>query len=584
MCGIAGEMRFDSAPPSREAVQRMMDRLQARGPDGSGMHVAGAVALGHRRLAVIDATPRSTQPMSTDDGALTIVYNGALYEFRQLRAELSRLGHRFVSEGDTEVVLAAYRQWGPRCVEHLRGMFAFAVLEASGRVFLARDRMGIKPLYWSEGRARFRFASSLPAIIAAGDLDSRLDRDALHQYLTLHGIVVPPATILQGVRKLAPGTTMMVEPDGRRRHSAYWRYQRAPQPELSAAQWTTRLRGALQAAVARRQVADTDVGVLLSGGLDSSLIVALLHAHGVRDIPTFSVGFEAIGNEPGDEFAWSDAVATRFGTRHTKLRVSTKHMVDALPHALASMSEPMVSHDNVGFFALGQTVAHHAKAVQSGQGADELFGGYHWHARLLRDGGGRTAYASAFFDRSQRALSQLLTPPWTIADQAVDRAVSEHFADHPDSTIDGTLQCDAALMLPGDPVTRLDNQLMASGVEARTPFLDEEVVDIARRIPAPLTVPGGKAVLKAVARQLLPAAWVDRPKGYFPVPALRWIAGDVHTMLTDWLGSTQARQRGIFNPKTVARLLTRDDPLTPLGGSTLWQVATLEAWLQTNGL
>lgn len=581
MCGIAGALRGDGAPASREAVARMVEVLRPRGPDGEGIVEVRGGVLGHRRLAVIDPTDRSAQPMVDEALGLTLVYNGALYEYRALRGRLEGMGYRFGSDGDTEVVLKAYHAWGPACLEHLRGMFAFAVVDRDGRAFFARDRMGIKPLYVAEVEGGLRFASTIPALLAGGGVDTRLDPVAVQQFCTLHGIVAAPRTILSGVRKLAPGTSLTIEPDGTRCEHVYWRLTRAPDPSLTVEAWTEALDAALRSAVHRRRVADTEVGVLLSGGLDSSLIVALLAAEGARDVSTFSIGFDAIGNEPGDEFAYSDEVARRFATRHTQIRVTPEQTVTALPQVLAAMSEPMVSHDNVGFFLLGRTVGRSVKVVQCGQGADELLAGYHWYGRLLGDPGGTEAYARAFFDRDFAAHAQLVEPQYAQQDH-VRPLLQPWFSE---STVDGALAIDAAVMLPSDPVPRLDNMMMASGIEARVPFLDEDVVDVATRIPAALSAHGGKAILKAVARRYLPPPLVDRPKGYFPVPALRWLRGDVLELVRGWLTSERARTRGVFRRTAIDALLASPEgPLTPLGGNTLWQLASLEGWLQTHGL
>ena len=581
MCGIAGELRWGDTPASREAVARMVSVLRPRGPDGEGIVDVPGGVFGHRRLAVIDPSDRSAQPMVDPELGLTLVYNGALYEYRTLRTQLEGLGYRFTSDGDTEVVLKAYHAWGPACVEHLRGMFAFAVVDRAGRTFLARDRMGIKPLYFAELRGGLRFASTIPALLAAGDVDTRLDPAAVQQFCTLHGIVAAPRTILSGVRKLVPGTSLTIEPDGTRREHVYWHLARAPDSTRPVEAWTDALEAALLAAVRRRRVADTEVGVLLSGGLDSSLIVALLATDGAREVPTFSIGFETIGDDPGDEFVYSDEVARRFATRHTRIRVTPSQTVAALPDVLTAMSEPMVSHDNVGFFLLGRTVGTSVKVVQCGQGADELLAGYHWYARLLHDSGGAQAYAAAFFDRDFAAYAQLAEPAFAGRDH-VRPLVEPWFSER---TVDGALGLDAAVMLPSDPIPRLDNMMMASGIEARVPFLDEQVVDVATRIPAARSVPGGKAILKAVARRYLPAPLVDRPKGYFPVPALRWLGGEVLELVRGWLTSDRARTRGLFRRAAVDALLANPQaPLTPLGGSTLWQLASLEGWLAAHGL
>ncbi|MGW3465927.1 asparagine synthase (glutamine-hydrolyzing), partial [Streptomyces olivaceoviridis] len=284
MCGLSGEVRFDGRSPDLAAVGRMTERLADRGPDGEGTWRRGAVALGHRRLKIIDLSDSGSQPMTDARGEVTGVFNGCVYNYPELREELRRLGHRFASTSDTEVVLNAYRQWGTACVERFRGMFAFALVEhRTGRVVLARDRLGIKPLYLARTPGRLRFASTLPALLAAGDVDTSLDPVALHQYLSWHATVAAPRTVLNGVRKLPPATVRVVEPDGTYRDHCYWQpsYTRRPEyADMTAAEWRDAVLDALRVAVRRRTVADVPVGVLLSGGLDSSLIVALLADEG----------------------------------------------------------------------------------------------------------------------------------------------------------------------------------------------------------------------------------------------------------------------------------------------------------------
>src|SRR5437763_13265114 len=295
MCGLSGEITFDGSLADTAAVDRMVAAVVPRGPDGQGSWSAGRVAFGHRRLSVIDLSTAGGQPMVDNALGLTAVFNGCIYDYQELRAELEGHGHRFFSTSDTEVILKGYAQWGTDVVDHLHGMFAFVVHERdTGRVVLARDRLGIKPLYLAETPRRLRFASTLPALLAAGDVDTSIDPVALHHYLSWHAVVPAPHTILNGVRKLPPATLLVVEPDGARREVRYWepRYERNPDDhDLDAAEWAAAVRDCLRKAVRRRMVADVPVGVLLSGGLDSSLIVGLLAEEGQSDLQTFSIGF-----------------------------------------------------------------------------------------------------------------------------------------------------------------------------------------------------------------------------------------------------------------------------------------------------
>ncbi|MGQ4362256.1 N-acetylglutaminylglutamine amidotransferase [Streptomyces sp. SAS_272] len=593
MCGLSGEIRFDGRRPDLAAVGRMSERLAARGPDGQGLWTRGAVALGHRRLKIIDLSDLGAQPMTDAPGELTGVFNGCVYNYRELRDELRGLGHRFTSTSDTEVVLKAYRQWGTACVEHFHGMFAFALVEhRTGRVVLARDRLGIKPLYLSRTPRRLRFASSLPALLAAGDVDTSLDPTAVHQYLSWHATVAAPRTVLNGVRKLPPATVRVVEPDGTHRDHRYWQPSYTRRPEyagMGANEWRDAVLEALRTAVRRRMVSDVQVGVLLSGGLDSSLIVALLADEGQRDLMTFSVGFESEGGEEGDEFRYSDLVSREFATDHRRLMVPSDRVSTALDGAIAAMSEPMVSHDVVAFYLLSEQVSKEVKVVQSGQGADEVFAGYHWYPQLAEVAreDEPEQYAQTYFDRPHADLARILQPQMLPPRDVSGDFVREHMAaPGAHSALDAALRLDTHVMLVDDPVKRVDNMTMAWGLEARVPFLDHELVELAAACPPELKLAdGGKGVLKEAGRKLLPREVVDRPKGYFPVPAIRHMAGPVLQRVQEALKAPEATERGLFRESYVTELLAAPDECrTRRGANALWQVALLEIWLQTHGI
>ncbi|MBW3644784.1 MAG: N-acetylglutaminylglutamine amidotransferase [Actinobacteria bacterium] len=596
MCGFAGELRLDGATADVGAVVRMASTMKHRGPDGSGVWASGAVALGHQRLSVIDLSDLSAQPMVDRDLGLAIVFNGCIYNYPELRQQLVAEGERFFSDGDTEVILRAYRRWGLDFVDRLQGMFAFCIVETdTGRAVLVRDRLGIKPLYLNESGTSLRFASTLPALVAGGDVDTSIDTVALHHYLSFHSVVPPPRTILKGVRKLPPATVLVVEPDGTRRTRRYWsvRHERHPDhAAMTERDWQDAVLASLRAAVQRRLVSDVPVGVLLSGGLDSSLIVGLLAEAGATGLTTFSVGFESAGGLAGNEFRYSDIVAKTFATDHHQLRIDDRNLLPALEGTVAAMSEPMVSHDAVGFYLLSQEVSRHVKVVQSGQGADEVFAGYHWYPPLAgvdpEDAGGTLdAYATAFFDRSHDEVSALLSPEWRLHEDASRLLVAEHLAGPGAATaVDRALRLDTEVMLVDDPVKRVDNMTMAWGLEARVPFLDHEVVELAAACPPELKLAsGGKGVLKDAARRIVPNEVIDRPKGYFPVPALTHLQGRALDLVEEALRDPAAKERGLFRPEAVAALLDApNERLTPLGGNTLWQLGLLELWLQTHGV
>ncbi|MET9505593.1 N-acetylglutaminylglutamine amidotransferase [Streptomyces sp. NPDC006622] len=593
MCGLSGEVRFDGGRPDLAAVERMTDRLAARGPDGRGLWSQGAAALGHRRLKIIDLSEDGAQPMADPAGRIAGVFNGCIYNYQELRAELRGLGHRFVSGSDTEVLLKAYQEWGTACVDRLYGMFAFVIVEqATGRVVLGRDRLGIKPLYLAQAPGRLRFASSLPALLAGGGVDTSLDPVALHQYMSWQATVAAPRTVLAGVRKLPPATVRVVEPDGRRRDIRYWQpsYTRRDEyAHLGADDWRDAVLDALRTAVRRRMVADVPVGVLLSGGLDSSLIVALLADEGQRDLATFSVGFESEGGEEGDEFHYSDLVARHFGTDHHQLMVPSDRVSTALDAAIAAMSEPMTSHDVVAFHLLSEQVAKEVKVVQSGQGADEVFAGYHWYPAMAAVPRRQApeAYADTYFDRSHADLAELLRPAFLPDHDVSGRFVREHMAEPgAETALDAALRLDSHVMLVDDPVKRVDNMTMDWGLEARVPFLDHELVELAAACPPELKLAdGGKGVLKAAGREVLPREVVDRPKGYFPVPAVKHMAGPVLERVREALSAPEAKARGVFQEAYVDRLLSApDEHRSRRGANALWQVALLEIWLQTHGI
>ncbi|MEV1146916.1 N-acetylglutaminylglutamine amidotransferase [Micromonospora sp. NPDC049799] len=593
MCGISGEARFDGTTPDADAVTRMTEAMRSRGPDGEGLWSDGWVTLGHRRLTIIDLSDAGGQPMVREDLGLALVFNGCVYNYPELREELRAAGHTFHSTSDTEVILVAYAQWGEDFVDHLVGMFAIGLVDrARRRLVLARDRLGIKPLYLAETPTRLRFASTLPALLRGGDVDTGVDPVALHHYLSWHSIVPAPRTILRGVRKLPPATLRVVEADGRSRDRVYWRpdYVRDPaHAGWDAGDWRAAVGDALRTAVRRRLVSDVPVGVLLSGGLDSSMIVALLAEAGQEHLRTFSIGFASRGGEAGDEFHYSDLVARAYDTDHQRIQLADDDLVPAVRRTVEAMTEPMGSHDVVAFHLLSEQVARHVKVAQSGQGADEVFAGYGYHqplAGIPRDDAAQV-FTSAFFDRDHAELSRVVGPAYAVdADASRELVVADLAAPGAETALDAVLRLDTHLMLPDDPVKRVDSMSMAWGLEIRTPFLDQDLVALAAACPPEHKVArGGKGVLKEVAREVLPAEVIDRPKGYFPVPALRNVDGPVRDLVVEALRAPAARERGLFREAYVEELLAAPDRAQAAAGSNkLWQLGLLELWLQSHGV
>ena len=568
----------------------MTHHLAPRGPDAWGFQSQGPIALGHRRLKIMDLSDGSAQPMSDNALGLSMAFNGAVYNFPELRAELEALGYAFLSDGDTEVLLKGYHAWGEALLPKLNGMFALAIWERDAqRLFLARDRLGVKPLYLSQNGERLRFASTLPALLKGGDIDPMLDPVGLNHYLNFHAVVPAPRTLLANVQKLEPGTWMRVDRHGKVERKTWWQLEygpRADEQNLTLEDWTTRVLDATREAVAIRQRAAVDVGVLLSGGVDSSMLVGLLREVGVDDLSTFSIGFEDAGGERGDEFQYSDLIARHYGTRHHQLRIDEREIIEQLPAAFRAMSEPMVSHDCIAFYLLSREVAKHCKVVQSGQGADELFAGYHWYPQVDGASDPYAAYRDAFFDRDYNEYRDTVQAPWVLDHDAAGDFVREHFA-RPGASeaVDKALRLDSTVMLVDDPVKRVDNMTMAWGLEARTPFLDYRLAELSARIPGRFKLPdGGKQVLKEAARRVIPHEVIDRKKGYFPVPGLKHLEGATLGWVRDLL-TDPSQDRGLFNPAMLDRLLSNPHgQLTPLRGSKLWQLAALNLWLSEQGI
>ena len=589
MCGICGELRFDGQLADLAALTRMSERLARRGPDHAGSYSDGPLAFGHRRLAIIDLSPSANQPMVDAALQLALVFNGTIYNYRELRTELIALGHTFFSDGDSEVILKAYRAWGERCVEHFIGMFAFAIWdEREQRLFLARDRFGIKPLYLAQDGARLRFASSVPALLAGGGIDTALEPVALHHHFTLHTVVPAPRTILAGVRKLPPATTMTVSARGEVAQRVYWTLDatRLPQP-LSEAEWLAATRAALLRSLERRRLAaDVPVGVLLSGGLDSSLLVGMLADH-VPDLQTFSIGFEDVGagTEKADEFEFSDLIAKQFNTRHHKYLIPNEEVLERLPEAVAAMTEPSMSHDVIAFYLLSERVSRSVKVVLAGQGADEVFGGYFWYPRMDAETGPPVErFRRHYFDRDHAEYLEMVAPAYHVPDVTAELVARELARPGADTFLDQVWRFDVTTLIVDDPVKRVDNMPMAWGLEVRVPFLDHELVELAARMPPELKLrDGGKYPLKAIARGVIPDAVIDRPKGYFPVPALKHVRGPFLELMRDILQSDACRKRGLYQRAYVDQLLADPEAhFTRIQGSKLWHLAVLEWWLQVH--
>ena len=593
MCGICGEYRFDGSLPDLNHIQKMMEKIEKRGPEHGGTFSDGALAFGHRRLSILDLSEKANQPMVDSHLSLSLVFNGTIYNHPELRKELQAKGHTFFSTGDTEVILKAYAEWGRDCVKRFLGMFAIAIWDMKEKtLFLARDRMGIKPLYYSFTKNGFRFASNTQALLATNannDIDTSLDPVALHHQFTLHAVVPAPMTVIKGIRKLEPAHSLLIKANGEEKLARYWALDATrPAEEKTDEEWIEAIHESLRIAVKRRNdVSDVPVGVLLSGGLDSSLLVGLLDEIGIQDIPTYSIGFDDQPEEKGSEFEFSDAVVERFNTNHHKIQIPNEQTLTRLPEAIANMSEPMFGQDAIGFYLLSEQVAKDLKVVQSGQGADEVFGGYFWYDKMNKAKGPHLErFRQFYFDRDHDEMAEMLMPSFVSKDYTAETMKALLEAPQADTFIDAVFRADTTMLIVDDPVKRVDNMTMAHGLEARVPFLDHELVELAAKMPPHLKLQdGGKYVLKQISRGMIPDSVIDRKKGYFPVPALKYVRGDFLEFMQDVLNSQKCKERGLYQRSYVEKLLAApDEHHTRIQGNKLWHMALLEYWLQDNGI
>ncbi len=605
MCGIAGEINFKHKA-SPKNVNAMLSKLTNRGPDNHGILLHDNICLGHQRLKIIDLSNHAKQPMVDSHLNLSIIFNGCIYNYQAIKRELMEQGYNFFSTSDTEVILKSYHYWGESCLEKFNGMFAFAILNGeSGDLFIARDRIGIKPLYYTQTEQQFLFASTLPALLQVESIDKSLDPFALNQYISFRA-VVGNHSILKNIKKLPAGHWMKITSNGDIIQKNYWQINPDPQPfdsEHNEEYWLEKLTRTFTNSVKKRLVADVPVGVLLSGGLDSSMVVGLLSELGQKNLHTFSIGFDNVANESGNEFQYSDIIAKHYNTEHTKIFAQHDTLIEHLEPCIEAMSEPMVSHDVIGFYLLSKEVSQHVKVVQSGQGADEVFAGYHWyppmldidinHSSLLSskenqkritESAART-YANSYFSFSFSEYKKMIKPQFLSQDYAFN-TVKEYFKKFEHLLpIDRALALDTQLMLVDDPVKRVDNMTMAFGLEARVPFLDHELLELAFQIPYQLKVKdGGKYLLKQMARKIIPHEVIDRPKGYFPVPALKNMKNEYLSLAKNIFSSDSAKKRGLFDIVQINKMLSKPESFVTPFGSKLWQVTLLELWLQKQGL
>ena len=621
MCGIAGFVESSATaspftPDERHGlVHRMCDVIRHRGPDDEGVWVDDGVALGMRRLSIIDLST-GHQPIHNEDRTVWIVFNGEIYNFPELRRELEAAGHRFYTSTDTEAIVHAYEQWGTQAIRRLRGMFGLAIWDTRSKSLLvARDRAGIKPIYYAETGGRLYFGSELKSLLEAPDLPRDLDLDALDHYLSF--LYTPrDGSIFKSVRKLPPGH-LMTWRDGRLTIEQYWQLSANETFRGSEADAVAQLRGVLTDAVKGHLLSDVPLGAFLSGGIDSSLVVGLMSEVSGARVKTFSIGFD----EPAfDELEHARTVARHFGTDHHEFVVKPD-AIGILDRLVWHFDEPFADSSAIPTWYVSEMARRHVTVVLSGDGGDELFGGYDRyvpHPRVVafdryspralrrvaaiaaarlphgargknflrhvgRDEQGRYLDAIRFFGSDEKPA--LLTSDVRRELHGPDPETRlarhfERFAQLPWPS--QMMRFDAETYLPEDVLTKVDRMSMAHSIESRVPLLDNEVIDFAATLPASLKIKHGrrKHVLKEVAATLLPRAILDRRKQGFGVPLGTWFRGNLRELFADTLLSPSSLQRGYFEPAFVRQIV--DEHLAARRDHTLrlWQLVVFERWCQ----
>jgi asparagine synthase (glutamine-hydrolyzing) len=614
MCGIAGILALHGQSVLPEEVRAMCDALRARGPDDEGYFVNGQVGLGMRRLSIIDLAT-GHQPVSNEDGSVHLVLNGEIYNYRELRRDLVAAGHRFATSSDTEVIVHLYEQYGEDCVHHLRGMFAFALWDEKKRKLLvARDRLGIKPLYYGQCNGHLIFGSELKALLQLQWVERNLDWGAVANLFTF---LTTPATqsIIAGIHKLPPGHLLALEEGCPLRIRRYWDVRFQPDATSSEAELVEKLRALLAGAVEGEMVSDVPVGAFLSGGLDSSSVVAHMSRLSPRPVKTFTIGFA----EPAyNEAPYAREVAQALGTEHHELLLEPD-VLNMLDDLAWDLDEPFGDSSAIPTYMVSKLAAEHVKVVLSGDGGDELFAGYDkyrverrerryryvprafrllfgrignlmqegWKGRnflrhMALDGSERYLHAAYLFDHEGKSalfkeeVSELVLTqePWREMARILDRSEGHWLS---------ALQyLDLHYYLPLDILTKVDRMSMANSLEARVPLLDHRLVEFAATIPPHLQLQGErtKHLFKQAMRGVLPDSIIDRKKHGFAVPLSHWFRGELNSFVRDLLLAPTSRARNIFNPNYIEKLLE----LQQRGRAydlQLWTLISFELWCRT---
>ena len=620
MCGIAGIVKRDPLETVDEArLKSMRDILRHRGPDGEGLWLDGPVGLGHRRLAIVDVAA-GHQPMANEDESVWITYNGEIYNHDQLRPELLARGHRYRTRSDTETIVHLYEEEGERVVERLRGMFAFAIWDRPRRrLFLARDRLGIKPLYYAMTEDELLFASEIKAILVARPGRPAFNEAVLPEFLAT-GFVSGEETFFRGIKKLLPGRTLSWSPGEEIQQRRYWRLPRAIDgTRTSLSELASEVRERLEATVRSHLMSDVPLGLFLSGGIDSTGLAALMAPMVDEPIRTFSVGFA----EPGaDERGYARLAARSVGAQHREVVATPGEFWSALPQLIWHEDEPIAFPSSVALYFVSRLAREHVKVVLTGEGADELFLGYNryrltaWNDRLGRpyralvpglfrkpvsrvtralprrfrryagrsflavpEGGPRELYYENFAVFPARVQTDLLADPGLLAAHDPYASALRCYEEAPGGTLTRMSHADLQTYLV-ELLMKQDQMSMAASVESRVPFLDHEFVERVVTIPGGFKLRGWqtKAVLRAALRDVIPPEILTRGKMGFPVPVGRWLRGAFRSVVDELVTGERATRRGFLEPAMLRRLAAEHRAGAAEHGDRLWLLANLEIW------
>jgi asparagine synthase (glutamine-hydrolysing) len=643
MCGICGKVSFNSRDIPESLLKRMSMSFSYRGPDDKGFYIhektndpdnqKPSIGLGHQRLSIIDLSDAGHQPMSNENGTIWITYNGEIYNYREIAKELKKKGHLFKSESDTEVVLHLYEEEGTGAVNRLNGMFAFAIWDENiNRLWVCRDRIGIKPLvYYWDGK-HFTFASEIKALLTDSNISKQLDYDALQLYLAFN-YVPAPYTIFKGIKKLEPGQYLLLQ-DRKIEIQTYWEPPDSVDPVFASLPLADQIEvfreplyESINEAVSSRMIADVPLGAFLSGGIDSSIIVALMAHNSGRPVKTFSIGFK---DDPlYDETHYAREVAERYGTEHNEFKLGYKDMLDVLPDVISAFDEPFADSSAIPTFIVARETRKYVTVALSGDGGDELFAGYrsylseYWCDRymqvpaLLRKGlienliktlpDSRDVKILEYIRRLKKFIKatkgsfpeRLLALKEVFPDEirknlllnnnnrngSRDPAlgwIKQLLGGYNGDRINSMLYSDLKDSLPGDMLTKVDWMSMKNSLEVRVPLLDHRLVELAFRMKGSLKLNNGKTkfVLKEAFKDLLPPSLYNRPKAGFEVPISRWLKTDLKFLFDQYLAKDKLQEQGIFDSEIVDGLIQKHLSNKTDTSWMLWNLIVFQNWYQ----